>query len=100
MTYDVRITDAFNADLDQHLQWLVDEKVSKFTIDRWFGKVYDQILRLDRMPYRHPVASIDFEGVGIEARKMNIGDHLIFYVVDEAEKTVDVVAFRRGATRE
>ena len=99
MTYDVRITDSFNADLDQHLQWLADEKVSRFTIDRWFGKVYEQILRLDRMPQRHPVAQINLDGTDLKARKMNIGDHLVFYVVNEAQKTVDIVAFRRGLTR-
>lgn len=99
MKYRVELTDSFTRDLDQHLAYLQREKVSTYTIDRWFAKLYEQVLSLDDIPKRYPVDRVFTETSGVLTRKMNIGDYLVFYQVDDEVLEVNVLALRHAATR-
>ena len=56
-------------------------------------------MSLDEIPKRYPVDRVFSEAVGVIARKMNFGDYLVFYEVDDERQQVNVLAFRHGATR-
>lgn len=99
MTYRIELTERFIADLDAHLSYLQREKVSAYTTNRWFAKLYEKVLSLDDIPKRYPVDRVFTEVTGVVTRKMNFGDYLVFYQVDDGARQVNVLAFRHGATR-
>ncbi|MEM9416347.1 MAG: type II toxin-antitoxin system RelE/ParE family toxin [Planctomycetota bacterium] len=99
MKYRVELADSFTDDLDRHLAYLVQENVSPVTIGRWLGRLHELVMGLDELPKRHPVDPHFTQRTGIATRKVNLGNYLIFYQVDENHRRVDVIAFTHGASR-
>jgi len=99
MSYRILYAPSFQDDVDQYLAYLISEKVAKATIEQWFTKLYDQVDGLDQWPKRFPVDPTQTEPTGRETRKMNVGDYLVFYQIDEGAHQVNIVAFMHGAQR-
>lgn len=66
---------------------------------RWYQSLFDTILTLRENPKRHPVAEMMSVVLGLEVRKLVIGNYLIFYHVDDNDLIVSVVRFRHAARR-
>lgn len=99
MSYRILYAPSFQDDVDQYLEYLISEKVVIATIEQWFTKLYDQVDGLYKWPKRFPVDPIQTEAAGRETRKMNVGDYLVFYQIDEGAHQVNIVAFMHGARR-
>lgn len=99
MTYRVLYTDTFIQDLNRQIEYLRGEEVASPTIERWFSRLYELVDSLDEWPYHYPVDPIQTEATGRETRKVNLGDYLVFYQVDDENRQVNVVAFVHGARR-
>lgn len=100
MTYQVLYTDSFMADVDEHIDYLMRQRVGLTTIDAWFGRLYKVIDSLDEWPLRFPVDEHESERTGRETRKINFGDYVVFYRVDLDRRRVDVMGFVHGAKRD
>lgn len=101
MTYRLIFAPSFLADIDRQLAYLRDEQlVSVETIDAWFGRLYAQLDGIEAWPRLYPVDEAYSAAVGRESHKINFGDHLVFYQVDDAGREVNVVALVHGATRQ
>ena len=72
MKYRVELTERFIADFDDHLLYLQREKVSAFSSNRWFARLYEKVLSLDDIPKRYPVDRVFTESSGVVIRKMNL----------------------------
>lgn len=57
------------------------------------------MLSLDDIPKRHPVDRVSTEATGVVTRRMDFGNYLVFYQVDDDRQQVNVLAFTHGATR-
>ncbi|XAM01164.1 type II toxin-antitoxin system RelE/ParE family toxin [Phycisphaeraceae bacterium D3-23] len=99
MKYRVELADSFTADLDRHLAYLQQEKVAPVTIGRWLGRLHELVLGLDELPKRHPVDPHFTQSAGTTTRKVNLGNYLIFYQIDDEHRRVTLVAFTHGAAR-
>ncbi|MEX0777339.1 MAG: type II toxin-antitoxin system RelE/ParE family toxin [Phycisphaeraceae bacterium] len=99
MTYRVVYTDAFIADVDSHVAYLLGEKVPAATIEQWFDKLFDLVDSLNEWPLRFPVEDLQTQATGQETRKLNVGDYLVFYQIDDDHRQINVVAFMHGARR-
>lgn len=73
------------ASLDHALHW---EQQLRACI-KFFGE----------LPQAHPIAEPESRAFGRDIRKVNFGDYLIFYRVDEADKAIYILAFMHGARR-
>lgn len=97
MTYRVIYAPSFRDDIDHHIGYLISQHVSIDLINRWYGELFELVDSLSEWPLRFPVDPIQTEATGRETRKLNVGDYLVFYDVDEFNKRVNVVAFVHGA---
>lgn len=100
MIYHLNYSDGFTANLDEHLTYLRKAGVSRFTIDRWFGRLFTFTEGLAEWPECFPVDRVLTEATGRETRKANFGRYLISYRVDETQRTVTLLGFVHGATRQ
>ena len=97
MTYRVVYTEAFLNDIDNHVDYLLEQGASVETITAWYDTLFERLDALHDMPRRLPV---DEEMTGLmrhEIRKFNYGDHLAFYRVIDDQQRVDLLHFQHGA---
>ena len=66
---------------------------------RWEQELHQRIMGLCELPLAHPTSPPESRAFDREVRKMNFGNYLIFYRVDEANKAVHILAFMHGARR-
>lgn len=99
MTYRVIYSNAFRERIKAHVDYLVSEKVSDQTISNWYERLLLLLDSLDDIPKRHPIDERATEETGLLTRKLNFGDYLIFYTVDDENRVVQVVDFIHGASR-
>jgi len=97
MTYKVLYTETVRTEIAVQVKYLQEQHVSSATIERWFGGLFDLVDGLYEWPLRFPVSPEQTEDFGFEVRKLNYGDYLIFYRVDEQQRIVEVLHFRHGA---
>lgn len=100
MRFRLNKTQDFHDHLDLHFGYLFDQQVDPLTIERWANEINRRVRALAEYPLRYPVDPVQTKKLGIETRKMNIGDHIVFYQVDDAAQVVNTVAFMHGARRE
>lgn len=62
-------------------------------------RLLDRLDRLDEWPKRLPVDVVQTRLTGRETRKLNFGDYLVFYQVDDKHRQVNIVGFMHGARR-
>ena len=48
---------------------------------------------------RFPVDQVQTDATGRETRKVNVGDYLVFYQIDDTRRQVSVVGFMHGSRR-
>lgn len=65
----------------------------------WLNRVFDSMDTLESMPRRHPLAAKLSEELGLEVRRLVIGDYLLFFCVHDEAGVVEVLRFRHGAQR-
>ncbi len=97
MTYRVIYAPSFQKDIDQHIRYLIGQHVSIDRINRWYGELFERIDTLHQWPLRYPIDPIQTQAIGREIHKLNVGNYLVFYDVDQERKQVNVVAFIHGA---
>jgi len=99
MSYRVIYAPSFIDDVRAHIAYLREQHVSDEMIEHWHTRLFERIDSLNEWPRSCPVDPIQTQTTGVETRKQNIGDYLVFYHVDDAEKHVNVTAFVHGARR-
>lgn len=62
---------------------------------RWLNKLWDAVESLETMPRRFALAP-ENDYRDYEVRKLNCGDYLILFTIDEASGIVYVIGFRHG----
>ena len=67
---------------------------------RWEQDLRKRIMDLDELPRAHPISEPESRALGCEVRKMNFGDYLVFYRVDDSEQAVYILAFMHGSRRQ
>lgn len=99
MTYRVVITDEVLAAIDAQIAWYIDQGVSRDLIGTWLAELVGKVNSLRELPKRFGVAETVSRIVGHEVRRMNHGEHALFYRVRDQERIVEVLAFRHGRRR-
>ncbi|QDU70898.1 type II toxin-antitoxin system RelE/ParE family toxin [Mucisphaera calidilacus] len=97
MTYRVVYSGPFQRDLECHVDYLLGSSVSIETIEAWYSRLYSRLEGLEVWPRLYPVDERYSEMVGHEVRKINFGDYLMFYCVEESARRVILLAFYHGA---
>ena len=90
MKYRIKYLPTFTADRD-----VIKAHLSRFYIGtekRFFTLVRKKVDRLKDFPLMYPVSEFD-----LNYRKMVIGDYLLFYIVNEDNKTVEIHRIFHGA---
>ncbi len=96
MRHEVGVSPLAHMQINEHLGWLKGR--TRLHAEPWFAGIYAAIETLEYWPKAHPVAE-ESEAFGFETRKMPCGQHVILFRVDDARKTVEVLAVRNGARR-
>jgi len=99
MIYRVVYTDQFLTRIDAHIDYLLGEGACVQVVMDWYDQLYHHLDSLDEMPKRLPVDPVQTRLTGHETRKLNYGNYLVFYQVDDAHQQVALVDFQHGATR-
>lgn len=99
MIYRVIYSRAFRERIKAHVDYLLAEKVSEVTISNWYDRLLLLLDSLDDLPKRFPIDESMTEETGALTRKVNYGNYLVFYTVDDDEQTVHIVDFIHGARR-
>ncbi|TWT89058.1 Plasmid stabilization system protein [Pseudobythopirellula maris] len=96
MRYRVLLSDELLAGVERHLDYLEQQSGGPGVAARWWEKAVEQVLSLDQMPNRCPLApENDFEELTI---RMLIVDRCLFlFTVDEKESVVRVLKMRHGS---
>jgi len=97
MNFRVVYTLDFRRDVEVHVGWLEREQVGERTIADWYERLFAQLDQLAVWPHRSPIDDAYTQRQGVTTRKMNFGDYLIFYPVDDAQHQVNLIAFIHGA---
>jgi len=97
MRYRVHYADTFLADIEHHVDYLLDAGVSTGTIRGWYDRLFDRVDSLDDWPQRCPDDDKQTRRHGHTTRKLNFGDYLVFFHLDNDHHVVEVVAFVHGA---
>lgn len=99
MTYRVYFTETFVADVENHVRYLLGEHVSRDVVEAWYDRLFKQIDALREWPRLYPVDEYYSGDVGRPTHKLNFGNYLVFYQLDDDRRQVNVVAFIHGARR-
>jgi plasmid stabilization system protein ParE len=75
---------------------LAVEKQAPVNAARWLERVYAAAEALESFPRRGGLAP-ENEFRPYEIRKLNVGDHVLLYTIDEPSQTVWVLGLRHGA---
>lgn len=81
--------------IDEHMVRIAQDSVDRAL--NWQDGLMDHIARLDELPKAHPISEADTEINGYELRKLNHGNYLVIFRVDEDRHMVFVEGFRHGA---
>ncbi len=99
MTYPTRLTTHFRDDVDNQIAYWMDQGVAVSTVEGWLAELYDKIRRLENFPELYAIDEFQSKALDCETRKLNMGDHLVFYQLDYDQRQVIVLALIHGAAR-
>ncbi len=94
--YEVEITDPALAEIEAKYLWL-RRRTAQYS-GAWLAEIYEKIDSLALFPKAHPIAEESAQ-YGLDLRKMPVGQQVILFRVDEAEKGVRIFAVRGGGKR-
>ena len=90
MSYSVTIQPDARVELDDIYAYVAQTLRNPLDASRLIGRLEESILSLSEMPYRAPLSSdprFAIQGV----RTMSVGNHMVYYIVDEIIQEVSVV---------
>jgi mRNA-degrading endonuclease RelE of RelBE toxin-antitoxin system len=99
MNHRVVYTEQFIDNLREHVGYLRRQHVSDRVIERWYQRLFEHLDTLTTWPRSYAVDVRYTAATGRETRKVNFGDYLVFYEVDDIQRTVRLLAFYHGAAR-
>lgn len=95
INYQVFLTLNAVRDLKQVVEYLTEELKNPAAATRLVNTIKAEIIKLTEFPYRYaPVKDERLAGQGF--RLMVVDKHLIFYLINEREKTVSVIRILYG----
>lgn len=97
MSYRVALLPVVDNQILDHALYIADDSIDRAL--QWEQSLRQRILSLGDLPNAHPISDAESRAFGRDIRKANFGDHLIFYRVDEVQKTVYILTFLHGARR-
>jgi len=100
MIYELSLSPGFVADAEEQLSYLIDQGVSVDRAVAWYHRLLNRFDGIREWAKVHPIDERFLQETGIAARKINFGDYVILYRVDEDRRLVEIIALQHGATRE
>lgn len=94
--YRIEITDRAQQSIDAYAAHIEDQTGSIRVAHRWVQRIYDAVETLRYMPDRYDTAE---DGIycSYEVRRLLVGEYLVLYHVEEANRRVAVLNFRHGS---
>ena len=90
MSYSVTIQPDAAVELDEIFAYVARQLRNPLDASRLVGRLEDAIMSLGEMPYRAPLSRDPrFAIQGI--RTMSVGNHMIYYIVDDVIQEVSIV---------
>jgi plasmid stabilization system protein ParE len=99
MNYRVIYSPSVRDDLREHIQYLIDQRVSAEIVERWYSRLFDAVDSLCEMPRRNAADRVASKRYGFEVRKLSFGRYLIHYRIDDDRRLVEVLSFVHAARR-
>lgn len=99
MSFRVVISRTVEEAIDAQVSYLSEQGAPEVRLRRWLDGVLDLVDSLSDWPTRFPVAEALSAAMGCEVRRANSGDYAIFFRVNEADRVVEILAFRHGRRR-
>src|SRR5580704_18892215 len=96
MTYRILYTDQFHETIEAQLVYWADHGAPLTRTTEWLTDLFDLLDSLDESPYRFPIAEPETRGRGIKIHKIAFRDYLIFYHVDDKQRTVYLLGLQHG----
>ena len=97
MTFRVVLTETVVQAIDAQLSYFDAQGAPGDRVGGWLDDLLAAIDSLSQWPERYPVAEIESAVAGMELRKLNFGDYLVFYHVRSEKSLVEVLSLRHGA---
>lgn len=95
MIYTVQISARAESDLREIYEYIAYELFSPPTAARQLQRLEEDILSLDQMPNRYP-AYLEEPWHSRGLRVMSVDNYLVFYIPDDAARTVTVIRVMYG----
>lgn len=94
--YKLKVTKTASNDLDQIYSYIAKELSAEMAADNLMGKIEKQLLRLCDYPYSNTQLT---DGIVISKGyyRLPIENYLVFYIVDELDKSVIIMRVIFGA---
>jgi len=99
LRYRVDLTEEVERDIDAQVTQWRDAGVSGAVITGWLADLVERVDRLGVAPNAFPVAEIVSEVLGVPVRRLNFGEFVLFYEVDEVARVVRLLHLRHGRRR-
>ena len=99
MSHRVIYAPSFRDNIAAQVDYLRGQRVPDDVIEAWFDRLFDRLDALSEWPLRYPVDERTTREVGFEVRKLVYGRFVITYHVDDARRTVGLMAMVHGARR-
>ncbi len=91
MEYTIKITKQPHRQMLNTVNYISRNLLSPETAFSWLDSMKKEIKKLDKLPRRYPLTEeIVWHNKGV--RKMLVGNHFIYYWIDESKMTVWIVA--------
>jgi len=100
LRYIVEVGDDARHAIRNTARYIAIEQHAPLNAERWLDALWTTVDGLESMPHRYPVDPIQTTATGRETRKLNFGDFLVFYHVDDQRHRVDIVSFVHGSKRQ
>ena len=99
MSYRVIYAPSIADDIREHVAFLRSRRAGDEVIEAWYARLFETIDALAHAPRRCPVDTASSRRLHREIRKLNVGEYLVCYEVDDTHQNVRIVALEHGATR-
>lgn len=91
--YAVELTETAETAIYDQAKFIAVVREEPLNATRWLQGIFDAIQTLETFPMRCAVA-LESKAVDYEVRQLPVGNAVLLFTIDEANKTVWLVAFR------
>lgn len=97
MKFTVEVSPIVIAALQRQARVIAADKPA--AAERWLRQIQRSIASLESLPRRHGLAESLSHLLGMEIRKLIVGNYVLYFRVDEVRSLIRIVRFRHGAQK-